>query len=384
MNRKQRLKNKDLLKITSAENTIFLEGKLILRNVSYSLENILNICESLEKDTIHLNLKYLTQIDTAGTAFFRELECQLREQGKRLSLEKIPRFVESSIETFYPDGTEEEIIHEIPPENLIWENIGDWIYNKCLEFRSFMYLLADIADYALVGLMKKDGVRKGEFYNQCILIGMNALPIIALISYLIGFILALQSASQLRQFGASIYIADLIAISMTREMGPLMTAIILAGRSGSAITSEIATMVVTEETDALKSMALSPIRYVVTPKVYAITLTSPILTIFSMIIGIVGAFTIAITYLNIGFESFYNQVISALVIRDIWTGLIKSIVFAWLIVIVSSFYGFRTTGGAEDVGRSTTKSVVASIFCVILADSLLGLIFYFGQSMLPY
>lgn len=376
--------SKDTLKITSSENTFFLEGELVLRNISRSLVDILKQCENIEETTIHLNLEHLNRIDTAGTAFFRELECRLKAQGKFLSLIKIPKFVETSIETYYPDGAEEEVIHQHLPETSLWERIGERIYHKCLEFRSFMYLLADIADYALVGLMKKEGVRKGEFYNQCILIGMNALPIVALISFLIGFILALQSAAQLRQFGASIYVADLIAISMTREMGPLMTAVILAGRSGSSITSEIATMVVTEETDALKSMALNPIRYVVVPKVYAISLTSPILTIFSMIIGIVGALTIAITYLNIGVEAFYSQVVSVLVIRDVWTGLVKSMVFAWLIVIVASYYGFRTRGGAEDVGKATTKSVVASIFCVILADSILGLIFYFGQSMMPY
>jgi phospholipid/cholesterol/gamma-HCH transport system permease protein len=210
------------------------------------------------------------------------------------------------------------------------------------------------------------------------LIGMNALPIIALISFLIGFILALQSSAQLRQFGASIYVADLIAISMTREMGPIMTAIILAGRSGSSFTSEIANMVVTEETDALQSMGLNPIKYVVVPKVHAIIITTPMLTILSMIIGIAGSFLVGLTYLNIAVVPFYQEVVEALIFKDIITGLVKSFIFAWIIVTVGAYYGLNVKGGSEGVGRATTASVVTSIFLVVLADSILGLIFYFG------
>jgi phospholipid/cholesterol/gamma-HCH transport system permease protein len=223
--------------------------------------------------------------------------------------------------------------------------------------------------------------RKGEFINQSMLIGMDAFPIVALIAFLIGFILALQSAAQLRQFGAAIYVADLIAISMTREMGPLITAIIFAGRSGSAIASELATMVVTEETDALKSMGLNPIGYVLAPKIYAITVMMPLLTVLSVIIGIVGAMVIGYTYLDIGPQAFYQEVMTVLLLRDIVTGLIKSLIFAWIIVLTGAFYGFRVKGGSEGVGRATTASVVASIFLVIVADSILGMIFYFGRGL---
>ena len=207
---------------------------------------------------------------------------------------------------------------------------------------------------------------------------MNAFPIVALISFLIGFILALQSAAQLRQFGASIFVADLISISMTREMGPLMTAIIFAGRSGSAIAAELATMVVTEETDALKAMGLNPVRYNLVPKIHAISTMMPLLTILSMVLGILGSLLIGVVYLGIGVKPFMMQAINALILKDILTGLVKSIVFAWLIVITSAAYGLRVRGGAADVGRATTASVVTSIFLVILADSVLGLLFYFS------
>jgi phospholipid/cholesterol/gamma-HCH transport system permease protein len=160
----------------------------------------------------------------------------------------------------------------------------------------------------------------------------------------------------------------------------LITAIIIAGRSGSAIAAEIATMVVSEETDALKSMGLNPIRYNLVPKIHAISMMMPLLTILSMILGIMGAMLIGITYLDIGLKPFYSQVVNALVLKDIVTGLVKSIVFSWIIVITAAAYGFRARGGAADVGRATTASVVTSIFLVILADSVLGLIFYFDPT----
>jgi phospholipid/cholesterol/gamma-HCH transport system permease protein len=200
-----------------------------------------------------------------------------------------------------------------------------------------------------------------------------------LISFLIGFILALQSAAQLRQFGANIFIADLIGIAMLREMGPIMTAIVVAGRSGSAIASEIATMVVTEEVDALKTMSLNPIRYVVVPKFHGITLTMPLLTIFSDFLGILGGFIIGITYLQLSATAFLNELATVVIMKDVLTGLFKSIIFAWIIIIVACYYGLKVTGGSEGVGKATTASVVASIFYVIIADSIMGLIFYFDQ-----
>ena len=165
---------------------------------------------------------------------------------------------------------------------------------------------------------------------------------------------------------------------MTREMGPLMTAIMIAGRSGAAIAAEIATMTVSEEIDALRTMGLSPTRYVVVPKFQAITLTMPALTIFADALGIVGGFFVAFFYLDIGVVPFFGQVADALVMKDVVTGLVKSVAFAWIIVLIASRNGFRARGGAESVGLVTTSSVVSSIFWVIVADAGFSILFYFG------
>lgn len=377
------MKNEITAKLYQNSDSLSIDGEITLHTVSYLIQKIQESAEDVERE-MTIDLNHVTKIDTAGIAFLKEIEHFFKSNKKQIHWINIPSFINQAIKTFHvePNPACSKVIK--PPHKILFESFGEQIIYKWDRFVEFLYLLSDVADYAFMGLVKRVGMRKSEFYNQCILIGMNALPIVALISFLIGFILALQSAAQLRQFGASIYVADLIAVSMTREMGPLMTAIILAGRSGSSITSELATMVVTEETDALKSMGLNPIRYIVVPKVFAISLTTPILTIFSMIIGILGALVIGVSYLQIGVEPFMNEVIEVLVARDIYIGLFKSLVFALLIVVVATYYGLTVKGGAADVGKATTSSVVASIFCVILADSILGLLFYFGQSIVVY
>jgi phospholipid/cholesterol/gamma-HCH transport system permease protein len=259
----------------------------------------------------------------------------------------------------------------------IFIRIGGSLFSWFESSKSAFYLVADIYYWSFIGLFDKKGQRKGSVIQQSVLIGVDALGIICLLSLILGLILALQSAAQLRQFGANIFVADLIAISMVTEMGPILTAIILAGRSGSAIASEIATMQVTEEIDALKMMAINPIRYVVVPKFHAITICIPLLVTASTLIGIFGGLIIAVTYLDLSAIVFFNRVFEVLTLKDVLVGLGKSYFFAWVIVIIGSYYGFNVKGGAEGVGKVTTQSVVASIFWIIILDAISSLIFYF-------
>lgn len=369
--------------VTCEDSTLVYSGDLLLPAVSQLYEDTLAILKGIRESSISIDLSAVRQIDTAGSAFLDEVRSYLAQNGVQSRLIRVPESVSHTLTTF--SSRAEHTAEQKEPLSRPWlERIGGWLDQRDHELLQFITLVADTFYFGIVSGFKKEGRRRGEFVNQSILIGMNALAIVGLVSFLIGFILALQSAAQLRQFGASIYVADLIAVAMTREMGPLITAIMIAGRSGSAITSEIATMVVTEETDALKSMGLNPVKYVLVPKFYAITITMPMLTILSMLLGIFGALVIGYTYLNIGIEPFMDEVANVLIMKDVVTGLIKSVIFAWLIVIIAAYFGFRVKGGAEGVGRVTTASVVASIFAVIFADSILGLIFYFGQDMIVY
>lgn len=364
--------------IQAAGNVISIRGALTIHYISQALQEMEALLESGSHQTWVLDLEEISRIDTSGVVLLNQLGAKAAELEISLEWINTPDFVQETMRTFSFESPQPGIKPK-QSRTLFVEKIGDNLHHIGHSVTEFFYLISDTFYFGFLGIFSSKGQRKGEFTNQSILIGMNALPIVSLISFLVGLILALQSAAQLRMFGASIYVADLISIAMAREMGPLMTAIILAGRSGSAITSEIATMVVTEETDALKSMALNPIRYVLVPKVYAITTMMPLLTILSVLFGILGSFVIGITYLDIGFSPFYNEVVNALVLKDIVTGLVKSVVFAIIIVTIAAYYGFRVKGGAEAVGRATTASVVASIFYVILADCILGLMFYFNQ-----
>ncbi len=361
-------------RIRVEDNRIFLIGELTFETVDSLYRQVSKAITSCPGESVVFDLQQVDPIDTAGVAFLDDAVENAFGQSVSVTLDHIPPAVATALQSFSTRSLQPP---PSPKRPGFFEQLGGRFVDFGLAIKSFFVLMADAFYYAGLSLFRPRGLRRGEFVNQAMLIGMNAFPIVALISFLIGFILALQSAAQLRMFGADIYVADLIAISMTREMGPIMTAIIFAGRSGSAIASELATMKVTEEIDALKSMAINPVQYVLVPKIYAITTMLPLLTVLSMIIGMLGALTIGVVYLDIGVQPFYNQVVKALILKDVLTGLIKSVVFAWIVVMTGAYTGLTVRGGSQDVGRATTASVVISIFLVILADSLLGLLFYF-------
>jgi len=202
------------------------------------------------------------------------------------------------------------------------------------------------------------------------------LPIVCLIAFFVGLIIAMQSAYQLKQFGAIIYVANLTAVSITRELAPLLTAIVITGRSGSAITAEIGTMKVSEEIDALTTMGLNTISYLVVPKTLAMLIMLPCLTIIADFIGILGGYFISIATLDIASIRYVNQTVSALAFKDVFGGLVKSVFFALIIAVIGCYEGLNVEGGAEGVGKSTTKSVVTSIFLIIAADVFFTGLFY--------
>lgn len=222
----------------------------------------------------------------------------------------------------------------------------------------------------------KGGVRWKSTIHQMVLIGFNSIPIVATICFFVGLIMAMQAAYQLERFGASIYVADLVGVSMTRELGPLLTAIIIAGRSGSAIAAEIGTMKVNEEIDALKTMGFNPIRFLVVPRLLALIIVLPCLTLIADLVGILGGFFLALFNLKISFIRYFYQTSDALMMKDLVTGLIKTFFFATIIAQVGSYQGFIVEGGAEGVGKSTTASVVTSIFLIIIADLICTTIFF--------
>ena len=199
--------------------------------------------------------------------------------------------------------------------------------------------------------------------------GLNAVPIVGLLAFLLGVVVAYQGAEQLRIFGANIFVVDLVGLSMLREFAPLITAIIVAGRSGSAYAAQIGTMVVTEEMDALCTIGIAPQDLLVLPKLLALLLALPLLTVLADVLGVLGGMLMAQAQLGVGYAEFLQRFVKAVAVRDYLVGVLKAPVFACIIVVVGCFQGFRTTGGADGVGRQTTRSVVWSIFLVIVVDA---------------
>jgi len=205
--------------------------------------------------------------------------------------------------------------------------------------------------------------------------GVDALPITGLLSFLMGIVIAYQGADQLEQFGANIFVVDLVALAMLRELSPLLTAIIIAGRSGSAYTAQIGTMKVTEEVDALRTIGITPQELLVLPKMLALIIVMPLLTVYTDVTGVFGGMIMARSKLGIGFEAFIDRLDEAIQLSSYWTGLIKAPVFAMIIALVGCYRGFSVTGSAESVGTQTTMSVVQSIFLVIVTDAVFSIVF---------
>lgn len=200
--------------------------------------------------------------------------------------------------------------------------------------------------------------------------GADALPIVLLINALVGFVMAFQSARQLAAYGANIYVADLVGLSMTRELAPLMTAIILAGRSGAAFAAELGTMKVSEEIDALRTMGFGAVRHLVLPRVVGLVLVAPMLTLLSDLVGVLGGMVVAATTLGVSPTGYMNQTLRAVHAWDVESGILKSVVFGATIALIACQQGFATSGGAAGVGRRTTSTVVSSLFAIVVLDAL--------------
>jgi len=228
-----------------------------------------------------------------------------------------------------------------------------------------------------ISLILRGEIRWGSTLDQMFKIGVTSLPLVFLTALFTGMVLALQSAYQLRLFTAQQFTADLVALSICRELGPVLTAMVVAGRVGASIAAELGTMKVTEQIDALKSLAMDPIEYLAVPRFLAAILMLFVLTIYADFIGMLGGYLVSVFKLGISPHEYIKRSIDALQVKDIMTGLIKAFCFGGIISIVGCFYGFNTKDGAEGVGRATTYAVVVALIAVIASDVLFTAIFYF-------
>lgn len=242
--------------------------------------------------------------------------------------------------------------------------------------RYFLALGLEFLYWVFLAPLRGVRLRVGKVVTELNRVGVEAIPIVALIAALMGVILALNSAGQLRTYGAEKYTANLVGIALTRELAPVITAILVAGRTGSAIAAEIATMQVSDEIDALRVMGVNPRAFLLVPKLLALTLGMPVLVILSSLVGIAGGFVVAVAGLHLPFAAYWDQTLSALHVQDLALGALKALVFGALIGLTGCTLGMRVKGGATGVGRVTTAAVVTSYVLVILANTFFTLLFF--------
>jgi len=221
-------------------------------------------------------------------------------------------------------------------------------------------------------------IKRDHIISQMKRIGIDSLPIVFLTSLFTGMVLALQSAYQMQKLQAEMYIASLVALSITRELGPVLTALVVAGRVGASITAELGTMRVTEQIDALETLATNPIKYLVVPRFLALLVMLPILTLYADIIGILGGYIVGVGRLGVSSSMYLRMTWDPLVYKDVFTGLAKAVCFAIIICTIACYEGMNTEEGAEGVGKSTTLAVVTSFILIITADCFITALFYFA------
>jgi phospholipid/cholesterol/gamma-HCH transport system permease protein len=237
--------------------------------------------------------------------------------------------------------------------------------------------VGDLILSLISSLLHPRTVRWGEVGFYMKRAGVDALPILGLLSFLLGMVMAFMSSLQLKQFGATLYVSSLVGIAMVQELGPLLTAIMVAGRSGSAFAAEIGTMMVNEEVDAITVMGFDPIKFLAVPKVLASVIVVPLLAIFAMLFGILGGLVIGVLLLDITMYSYINETRKALALFDLISSLVKSAVFAAIVAGIGCQRGFQVRGGAEAVGAQTTSAVVAGIFLIIVVDSVFAVALHY-------
>ena len=256
-------------------------------------------------------------------------------------------------------------------------NIGSTAIRIYHGIADVMALFFDTIHWIVIGPLKGKSASRQSIFHQMVFAGVQSVIIVFFISLFTGIVIAMQSAYQLKQLGAIIYVAPMVSVSMARELGPVFTALVVAGRVGSAITAELGTMKVSEQIEALETTALDPVRFLVVPRFLALLIMLPCLTIISDITGVLGGLIVGVFSLKINMYRYLTFSFDLMTWKDIWTGLIKSGIFGISIAMISCHVGLNTRGGAEGVGKSTTISVVLSFILIILFDCFLTGLFYF-------
>lgn len=363
------------------KNTYFLlenfdkSFKINLLNIwdKNTLPHIIKELESLQisKDfTLSLDFKNLVSIDSSAIIYLLSFLENFEEKSMKFENFEIYK---KDFE-FYKKHYQNSSFKEEKTFNF-FENLGKKVYELFTSSSSFLIFLGQVFYFFVYSLKNPKKIRFKAILKYIESSAVNALLIVAVSSFLVGVVIAYQGAVQLEKFGANIFIVEMIAITMFREIAPLLTAIIIAGRSASSYTAEIGAMKITEEIDAMRTMNFEPIMFLTIPRIFALCFSLPLLVFFADIIGIMGGMLIAFTSLDVSFVEFITRLHNEVALKHFIIGVFKAVFFGFAISLIGSYRGFQVQNNTTSIGKYTTLSVVNAIFVVILIDALFSIIF---------
>jgi len=358
-----------------SEVTLSLSGRIATENLSLFVSEADVILKETSPKKLFVDLSNVEYLDSAGALGLLQLEDRAKAKSTPFQFVNVTDEAERIMGLINRKAlTTKSLVSDKRSSNLI-EWVGESSLKIFNDFVSVITFLGDLLAALVHSLFHPSSIRWEDVNFYMKRAGVEGLPIVGLISFLLGLIIAFMSSLQLKQFGANIYVASLVSVAMVSELGPIMTAIIVAGRSGSAFAAEIGTMKVNEEVDALITMGFDPIQFLAIPKVLAAMASVPILTLYSDLLGIGGGLVVGVLGLDLTVYTYIQETMNVISITSIVKSLIKSMVFAVLISGIGCQRGFQVRGGAEAVGASTTSAVVAGIFLIIVTDSAFAIIF---------
>lgn len=314
----------------------------------------------------------VSALDTSGAWLLHRTVRQLERQGRAVRIDGLRPEFDALLQLVVRGAVEQPAV---PGSAGLLATIGRWAWDGTHNLYDMLAFTGESATVLFRSLLHPRRIRWRPILHNLQTAGFEALPITGLLSFLMGIVIAYQGADQLQRFGANIFIADLVGLSMLRELAPLLTAIIVAGRSGSAYAAQIGTMKVTEEIDALRTIGVGTHELLVLPKMLALIIALPLLTVYCDVTGVLGGMLMARSKLDVSFDVFLHRLGDAIHLSSFLTGIAKAPVFAAIIALVGCFQGLQVGGSADSVGRQTTISVVQSIFLVIVADALFSVVF---------
>lgn len=325
---------------------------------------------------VTIDFSKLDAVDTAGALLIRRLCNRIESAGNSIDMVGLSDIHAALLERVTVASSCEPLPVEIyRPFRAMVERIGQAAYEAWEEAADLLYFLGVTSVTAVRGIIRPQSIRFISVLSHIERVGFNSMPIIGLLSFLIGIVVAYQGADQLRRFGAEIFTVDLLGVSIFREMGILLAAIVIAGRSGSAFAAQIGTMQVNQEVDAIRTLGLDPVEILVLPRVMALLISMPLIAAYADVMGLIGGGLMVILTLDVSFYQFLERLQSAVTVWTFWAGIIKAPVFGFAIALTGCREGLKVTGSAESVGLHTTRAVVISIFLVIVSDALFSILF---------